>query len=275
MSVIAITREMGSLGKEVAAGLGEALGVPVIYHEVIDELADRMRLRKSHVIRLLDGRAGLLERLTADKTSLSIFTADEIIGFASRGTGAVIRGWGASHLLRDVPHVVCVRVCAPFQVRKRRMMERLNTDDAAKVSDEIQANDEAHTAIMRRHFGLQWTDPENYDLVLNTERVNVEKCVDELLRLVRSAEFAETLESRQQIEDIALAARVRAALRLAPETRQRKVKVKAKSGRVTLAGAGEIRNEVLALIEVASTVPGVCDVAYRVKAPGNPGPPLH
>src|SRR5688500_20155772 len=94
MPIIAITREMGSLGKDVAAGLGEALGIPVVYHEVIDQLADRMRVRKSHVIRLLDGSAGLLERLTADKTSLSIFTADEIIGLAAHGAGAVIRGWG-------------------------------------------------------------------------------------------------------------------------------------------------------------------------------------
>jgi len=49
MPIIAITREMGSLGKDVAAALGDELGLPVIYHEVIDHLADRMRVRKSHV----------------------------------------------------------------------------------------------------------------------------------------------------------------------------------------------------------------------------------
>ena len=115
MPIIAITREMGSLGKDVARGLGEALGLPVIYHEVIDHLADRMRVRKSHVIRLLDGSAGLFERLTADKTSLAIYTTDEIYGIAASCTnkgGAIIRGWGATHLLREIPHVVCVRVCA-------------------------------------------------------------------------------------------------------------------------------------------------------------------
>src|SRR5919108_2224740 len=142
MPIIAITREMGSLGKDVARGLGEELGLPVIYHEVIDHLADRMRVRKSHVIRLLDGSAGLLERLTADKTSLSIFTADEIIGIAAKGKGAVIRGWGATHLLREVPHAVCVRVCAPFETRRQRMMERLDSDDALQVSEEIRVNDE-------------------------------------------------------------------------------------------------------------------------------------
>src|SRR5690348_9556669 len=127
MPVIAITREMGSLGKDVAAGLGEALGLPVIYHEVIDHLADRMRVRRSHVAKLLDGNAGLLERLTADQTSLFIHSADEVIGKALGGRGAVIRGWGAPHLLHDIQHVVTVRVCAPLAVRGKRMAERLNT----------------------------------------------------------------------------------------------------------------------------------------------------
>jgi cytidylate kinase len=273
MPIIAITREMGSLGKDVARGLGEALGLPVIYHEVIDHLADRMRVRKSHVIRLLDGSAGLLERLTADKTSLSIFTADEIFGIAAKG-GAIIRGWGATHLLRDVPHTVCVRVCAPFEVRKVRMMERLNSDDAELVAEEIRVNDEAHTAIMRRHFSVQWTDPEHYDVVLNTKRVSVDECVSEVLSLARGAQFVETEDSRRRLGDLSLAARVRAALRRAPETREAQVQVSSDTGRITLSGASST-DEMLAFVEVASAVPGVKDVAYRTRPGEEVRPRFH
>ncbi len=267
MTIIAITREMGTLGKDVAAGLGQALGLSVIYHEVIDHLADRMRVRKSHVERLLDGKAGLLERLTADKTSLALYSADEIFALALRGRGAVIRGWGATHLLRDVPHAVCVRVCAPFELRKQRMMERLETDDGDKVAQEIEINDEAHTSIMRRHFDLQWTDPEHYDLVLNTERVSIDECVEEVLRLVRSPLFAETRESRQTMEDLALSARVRAALRRSPETRDAKAIVTSREGRVTLGGNLGGTEKLLAAVEVVASVPGVRDFDYRVRAP--------
>src|SRR5258705_718020 len=218
MPLVAITREMGSLGKDVAAALSEALGVPLVYHEVIDHLADRMRVRKSHVIRVLDGGAGLLEGPTADKTSLSIFSADEIVNLATQGRGAVIRGWGATHLLRDVPHAVCVRVCAPFELRKQRMMERVGSPDEAKIADEILQNDESHTAIMKRNFSVQWTDAEHYDLVLNTERVSVKDCVDQVMRLVSSPEFAETEQSRARLRDLALAAGIRAALRVSSRT---------------------------------------------------------
>lgn len=264
MPIFAMTREMGSLGKDVAHRLGQALGLPVIHHEVIDHLADRMRVRRSHVIRLLDGGAGLLERLTADKTSLSIYTADEIYALAAKG--GVIRGWGATHLLREVPHAVCVRICAPFELRKRRMMERLGAPGEERVAEEIRSNDEAHAAIMRRNFGLQWTDPEHYDVVLNTERLAVDECVDELLSLARAPQFAETERSRRKLDDLALAARVRAALRRTPETREARVHLAADDGRVLLSGAANT-DEMLAFVEVAAAVPGVRDVAYRA-SPG-------
>jgi cytidylate kinase len=262
MPIVAITREMGSLGKDVASGLGHSLNLPIYYHEVVEPLADRMRVRKSHVIRLIDGTAGLLERLTADKTSMAIYSADEIFELALQGEGAVIRGWGATHLLRDVPHAICVRVCAPLGLRKRRMMDRLQTDDDATVSVEIHCNDEAHTAIMRRNFGLQWTDPENYDVVFNTQRVSVEECVEEVCRLVKSNAFGETTDSRRQLKDLALAARVRAALRISPLTRDTKIGVTARDGQVTL--AGDLGTDLLLQVaEVVDSVPGVADFQYR------------
>lgn len=268
MTIVAITREMGTLGKDVAAGLGEALGLPVIYHEIIDHLADRMRVRRSHVVRLLDGKAGLFERLSADKTSLFLHSAEEVIDFARQGKGAVIRGWGATHLLRDVPHVVCARVCAPFVLRTQRMMERMNTDHSAIIESEILSNDEAHTAIMRRHFGIQWSDPEHYDLVLNTKRVSVDECVDAVLKLVRLPKFAETDQSRQRLEDLALATRVRAALRASAETRDKKVDIACESGLAILSGSHLKTDERLALVEVVVGVPGVRDVIWRSRDAG-------
>jgi cytidylate kinase len=168
MPLIAMTREMGSLGKDVAAGIAARSGKRVVYHEIIEPIANKMRLRKSHVERFLDGKSGVWERLTTDRTSLSIFTADETFRFLRDGSTGVIRGWGAVHLLKEIPHVIRVRVCAPMDTRVTRMMARLATDDRANVENEIQMSEEAHTAITKRHFGVNWRDPELYDVVLST-----------------------------------------------------------------------------------------------------------
>src|SRR5258708_33976905 len=97
MPLIAMTREMGSLGKDVAAALAAKTNRRVVYHEIIDPVADKMRLRKSHVERFLDGRAGLWEKLTTDKTSLSLFTAAETVRFPRRRATEGIRGRAAPH----------------------------------------------------------------------------------------------------------------------------------------------------------------------------------
>ena len=265
MPLVAMTREMGSLGKDVAAAASARIGKPFVHHEIIDQLASKMRLRKSHVIRLLNGKAGIWERLTTDQTSLSIHTADETLALAESDNVAVIRGWGSAHLLRPIQHVICVRVCAPLKVRVKRMMERLNTDDAEFVTSEIRLSDEAHGAITRRHFGINWQDPEQYDLVLNTERVSVEQCADEVMAMFNSPEFQETGQSQQMLANLALEAHVRAALRADPQTSKIQISITADKGNVTLAGIVDGTQESVHASEIAAKVPGVSHATNQLK----------
>lgn len=263
MPLVAMTREMGSLGMDVARILESELKVPLVYHEMINHLADKMRLRKSHVIRLLGGKANLFERLTADKTSLSIYTADEMLQVASRG--AVMRGWGAAHLLRPVKHAICVRICAPFEVRVKRMMSRLETGDRDAVAAEIRNSDEAQGAIAKRHFGIDWQDPEGYDVSLNTERMTVEQCAEEIIQLTRQPEFSETEESQKALSDLALQAKVRAALRADPSTRALTFAVDSDGAQVRMRGIVATREESSSAARVAMAVPGVMAVKNELR----------
>ncbi len=265
MPLIAMTREMGSLGKDVAAAVSAKLGKPVVHHEIIDHLADKMRLRKSHVIRFLDGKASVWERLTTDKTSLSIFTADETLAMAESDNVAVIRGWGSAHLLRPVQHVISVRVCAPMNLRVERMMERLNTTDKDMVVNEIKLSEEAHAAITRRHFGLNWQDSENYDLSLNTERISIDECADEIMSLVKDPRFQETADSARMLSNLALEHHVRAALRADKSTIRMQINISANDGKVILAGTLEPGLEETDAIRVASAVAKVKYVKSELK----------
>src|SRR2546426_356573 len=255
MPLVAMTREMGSLGMDVARILESELKVPIVYHEMVNHLADKMRLRKSHVIRLLGGKASLFERLTADKTSLNIYTADEMLQVASKG--AVMRGWGAAHLLRPIKHAIRVRVCAPFEVRVNRMMERLDTDDRDAVVTEIRDSDEAQGAITKRHFGVDWQVSEGYDLSLNTEPMSGEQCAEEIIKLARDPEFRETGESRRALADLALEANIRAATHADPATKALRFAVESSSGKVRLCGMVATREESRNADRGIGAVPGV------------------
>lgn len=265
MPLIAMTREMGSLGKDVAAAIADRLKRQVVHHEIIDNLASKMRLRKSHVIRFLEGKSGILERLTTDKTSLSIYTADETFALAESGKVAVVRGWGATHLLRPVRHVVSVRVCAPFKVRVERMMARLNTDDREFVENEIRLSEEAHAAITRRHFDIDWRDSEHYDLVLNTERLTVEECADEVMALLDDETFQESPESQRTFRNLALTAHIRAALRQDARTGKMMFSITCDDGVATFAGLVDPGQNPGHAVEVAAKVPGVKEVRNELR----------
>ena len=266
MPLIAMTREMGSLGKDVAAGIAERTQRKVVYHEIIEPIANKMRLRKSHVERFLDGKSGLWERLTTDKTSLSIFTADETFRFLRDGSTGVIRGWGAVHLLKDVPHVIRVRICAPLEIRIRRMMERLATDNREAVENEIELSEEAHSAITRRHFGVNWRDPEHYDLVLSTERLSVEECVDEIECMSKKRRFQETPESIRMVENMAVEWAVRSSLRRDGRTAGMSIHISCDGGRVTLGGVVDTMRESGAAAEVVAATEGVREVDNQLKS---------
>lgn len=266
MPLVAMTREMGSLGKDVAAGLAARSNRKVVYQEMIEPLANKMRLRKSHVERFLEGRSGIWERLTTDRTSLSIFTADETFRFLRDGSTAVIRGWGAVHLLKAVPHVVRVRVCAPLEVRIARMMERLATDNRSTVESEIQLSEEAHTAITRRHFEVNWRDAEHYDVVLSTERLSVDECIEEIERVTRHPRFQETPESVRMVEDLALEWSVRSALRRDARTADIHIGVKGDGGVVRLIGVVDTDAQREAAIAVARAAEGAASVDDQLRA---------
>ena len=271
MPLIAMTREMGSLGKDVAAGIAQRANKKVVYHEIIEPLANKMRLRKSHVERFLEGKSGIWERLTTDRTSLSIFTADETFRFLRDDSTAVIRGWGAVHLLRNIPHVIRVRVCAPFDTRVARMMERLGTDNRETVENEIHLSEEAHSAITKRHFGVNWKDPENYDLVLSTERLSVDDCVDEVEGMMKRPRFQETHDSIRLVTNLALEWAVRSALRRDTRTTEVGITVECLDGVVRLLGVVDDADQAMAVEEVARSIEGVKEVDNQLRSASTAG----
>jgi cytidylate kinase len=259
MAVIAMTREMGSLGKDVAAGLADQMRLTVVHHELVEHhLAERLGIKESAVHRYLEGEASLLERWKIDKEKLSRYTAEEIIELASQGN-VVIRGWGAAAVLRGVPHVLRVRVCAPMPFRERVMVERLGLKSPSDATSEILQSDAAHARIIRGFFGVNWEDPQLYHVVLNTGSVPVDACVSILRLLAERREFQETEETRSVLADKLMESRVRDALGNASD---RPITIKAVKGKVTLTGT--TMSQIGNVEELVRNVPGVTEVENRI-----------
>jgi len=264
MPVIAMNQEMGSQGKFVAEKLAEEMGLDIVRHEIIEHVAEKMHVRKSTLQRFLQGKAGLLERWGTDEASLALFKVEEILALAAKGN-VIIRGWGATHILRPIPHIPCVRVGAPFATRLKWVMNSLGTDDEDMVAEEIRHSDAAHRANMQHQFGVAWGEPMQYDITLNTERLSVATCVEMIKQLLKRPEFRETPESRAKLANLTLEYHVRAALRANPKTPDVKISISADSGKVTMEGIAASTEERNAIAEVVKHVSGVKGVENNLK----------
>jgi cytidylate kinase len=264
MTVIALTQEMGSLAKDVAEKLAADLGLQVMRHEVVDHVSSRLHVPTSLIHRLREGKAGALERLRADRGSLAVYMTEEVLDVAARGN-VVLRGWGATCLLRPVPHVVCVRVTRSMKKRVEWLMEHLETDDAEFAEAEIRRSDQAHSSRMNDLYGVTWGDPRLYDLVLNTDRISVESCVEQIATLVRRPEFAETPQSKALLANMTLEARIQVAFKDHAATDDISITVNADEGKVTLQGI-VLNNEERSQAElVAAGVAGVVSVDNQLR----------
>ena len=264
MPVIALTQEMGSLAKDVADQLARELNLSTMRHEVVEHVASKMHVSTSLINRIREGKAGTFERLRTDRDSMAVYTAEEVLEIAARG-GVVLRGWGATCLLRPVPHVVCVRITRPLPRRVEWLMAHLDTDDAGFAEAEIRRSDQAHAARMHAQFGVTWGDPLLYDLVLNTERLSVQTCVEQIAALLGRPEFSATPQSRALLQGMALQAHVRSALKANPATQDVSITIDNSEGQVTLRGIVLKEGELTAAAQVAAGVPGVTGVDNQLR----------
>ena len=264
MAVIAMTQEMGSLAKDVATELAATMNLSMLRHEVVDHVAGKMHVSSSLIKRLREGKAGLIERATADTASMALYTAEEVYELANQGN-VVLRGWGATCLLRPVPHVVTVRITRSFHKRVEWLMNHLETDDRDFAEGEIRRSDHAHATRMHQLFGVTWGDPVLYDLVLNTDRLSVHSCVEQIRQLTQRPEFQASEASRQLLANMALSAHVRSALKANESTQEVNITVEAQQGRVVLKGIVVNEQEHQQAEQVAAGVKGVTGVENRLR----------
>jgi len=238
MTVIAMTREIGSLGTDVAAGLASRLGLKIIHSEIVaNNIAERLGLEERAILRYVDGSASFFERWLINRKRLSRYASEEILGLAQQGC-VLIRGWGAATLLRDMPQVISVRVCAPMSFRVQVMMERLGVKDAEAVREEIERYDAAHLRAMRTSFDVEQEDPLYYHIVLNTERLSVDSCVKAVCQLAEDPKFQDQARARAVLSNKLLEAKINSALTEHIDLAQAPtgINVSAANGRVTLFG---------------------------------------
>ncbi len=203
-TLITVTRQLGSNGDAIAAAVAQALGVPLIERQIVEAAAaaagvapdsvDEAEKAPTFIERMLEylgQHAGGFDPLTdfsmeggAGGTGLTSDTyrslIEQVLHRTVANSDAVIVGHGGSVVLRDLPGIFRVFVCAPVKVRTQRLQEfeHLSPEAAeAKVRDD----DKRRGEFFQLYYKTNWINPAVYDIAVNTGRIDTQTAVDVIL----------------------------------------------------------------------------------------------
>lgn len=273
MAIVTFSHEMGAGGPEIGLMLAERLRYRYVDQDMISQAAQKYGVDEAKLTPLDETKPSLFEWFEAETRQYITILQSALLDVAE-GDNVVIIGRGGQVLLRGIPHVIRVRVMAPFDMRVKRVMREIagkmgETVDARTTAKMVRENDHQKFGRMRYLYDVDWADPALYDLVINTEKLSIEAGVDLIVGLLRRSELAATEASLQAVRDRALASRVRAALAAHSETRKYRINVEADRGVIQLEGTAALEKGT----EVARAVPGVVDVKTQLLEPP-PIPPF-
>jgi hypothetical protein len=90
---------------------------------------------------------------------------------------SIVLGMGSNLIFADSPDVLKIRVVASGETRIKRFGKKygLSEDEALKL---LHQSDRRHRKYIYTLYGVDWSDPLNYDLVINTDKMYAGQCAD-------------------------------------------------------------------------------------------------
>ncbi len=210
MTVMTLSRQLGSLGDAVAVQVAQRLGLRLVDQEVINRAAlesgvprvaleelgyegqrnlaqqilkalrampliPTASLSERDDVRLAFPFGGLLSP-TAPPISASIEQYVHMVGLVIRNLvrdgDVLIVGRGGQILLAKEPGALHLQIVASQAIRIERVMARYRIN-YREASQRVRASDRARADYVRRYHNADWLDPCLYHLVVNTSQIPV------------------------------------------------------------------------------------------------------
>lgn len=184
MAVITVSRQLGSLGCDIADSVAQQLGYRKVWRGLINQAARQART-PGMALDVLDdlGLLGLTPSSSEEQAYLEAIR--ELIEEHARAGNVLIVGRGGQAVLRGWPDILHVRITAPLDIRVKRLVQRQGIFPEAALA-QVQASDGRRKRFVERAYHVDWNDPALYDLVLNTASLDVSRSTDLICHAVAS-----------------------------------------------------------------------------------------
>jgi cytidylate kinase len=256
MGIITISRGSFSGGKAVAEQLGERLGYPVLSREqVLLQAAKDYGISEQELIDSLNEPPPFWQQVLGKRLLYVKCVTAVLLDHARQGS-LIYHGNVGHLLLAGLPHVLRVRVTADMERRIGAAMEQAKLNREQAIAH-IHRVDKQRSNWAQVLYGVNWDDPNQYDLAVSLERVSVATACETIARMSESEDFQPTAASRKSLEDLSLSCRVWAVMAMNPLTRSASLEVMADGGNVVITGNVGSSKAIEAVKQAAEQLEGV------------------
>lgn len=283
MSIVTISRGSYSRGREVAEKVAERLGFECISREIIIEASEEFDVPEIKLLRAIRDAPSFLDRFTFGKERYNAYIQVALLERFQKDN-VVYHGLAGHYFVRGISHVLKVRIIGEKEDRVKLLMEReaifeqaaiamqglpvegfkppsrhrgMTEEKTTRILDEI---DEARRRWGLHLYGIDTQDPSLYDLMIHIKKLSTDDAADIICRTAALESFQATPESQQAMDDLLLAARVKASL----VDRHPRIKVAANEGAVYIALEGGSFGEEKAIRDAVAEIPGVKKIDINV-----------
>ena len=175
-----VGRQFGSGGRIVAQKIADKLGIKVYDNELISKAAEasgfsRYLFRFSFNSFFSTQNFGTAENYVNDNELFRI--QSQVIREIAEHESAVIIGRCADYILRDMDCTVDVFVCAPEEMRRKTVAERIGST-LEKAEEVMKKTDRKRETYYNYYTFGNWGVASNYDLCMDSSILGIEGTAD-------------------------------------------------------------------------------------------------
>jgi cytidylate kinase len=261
MSIITISRGSYSKGKKVAEKVAQRLGYECISRDVILEASEEFNVPEIKLVRAIHDAPSILSRFSYEKEKYIAYIQLSLLRTFSKDN-VVYHGLAGHFFVKEISHVIKARIIADIEDRVKFEMaqEGISKEEALDI---LKKDDEERRKWSQTLYGIDTHDSSLYDLVLHIHKFTVDDAVDIICHTAGMKHFQTTPDSKRAMDDLLLAAEVRAALMEIKVG----IEVSSENGAVLVKTEAPVTKEIKLTEKIeaaAKKVPGVKDVKLEV-----------
>ena len=190
--IITIGREFGSGGRTIGREVAKKLGIPCYDQELIEKMAEESGFTPEYVEKESENASlgsWAASALGMDGTYTAPTNQDRLWAVQSRiireiaeKESCVIVGRCADTILEGRADLLKVFIHADFDARAKRIVEKYGETETP-TEKRLRDKDKRRALYYQFYTDRKWGDIENYDIILNSSALGLERCVDIIVSL--------------------------------------------------------------------------------------------